>query len=182
MSGGGSKKTKTKQDFKLPAWYEDAAKKMISFGDEASQGGYVPWMGPDVAALSPAAKAGFQGVDAMSGAFGMPTGASAAYLPEEQTFAGGVKGYSSFPGFEESMEALKAKFPGMYDFLAKYNKISQGESYNPTQATPIQDKLDPKFNSFASLFGAGPSKQSAPGGKGPEATIVNALYGMGGKK
>jgi hypothetical protein len=119
----------------------------------------------------------------MSAAFGMPTGASSAYLPEEQTFAGGVKGYSSFPGFEEAMEALKGKYPGMYEFLSKYNKINQGESYNPSQATPMQDQLNPQFNALSSMFGFGPSsgttKQATPGTKGPEAMIQMML--MGGK-
>jgi hypothetical protein len=178
---GGAQKTKTKQDFKLPEWYETAAKNAINFGTEISQGGYTPWIGPDVAALAPASKAGFQGVDAMSSAFGMPTGASSSYLPEEQTFAGGVKGYSSFPGFEEAMGALKTKYPGMYDFLSKYNKISQGSSFNPSQATGFQDMLSPQFNAMTNALGGG----GGSGGSGDTAgkriqplDIMNLINGL----
>ncbi len=171
--GGGNKKTKTSQTFKLPQWYEDAAKNVLAKGEEASKGGYTPWLGPDVAALSPASKAGFQGVDAMSTAFGMPANASAAYLPEEQQFAGGVKGYSSFPTFEESMNALKAKYPAMYEFLSKYNKINQGSSFNPSQATGFQDNLSPQFNATVNAI-----KPKSSGGKGPS-DMVSMM--MGGK-
>lgn len=164
MSGGGGKTTKTTQNFTLPKWYEDAAKQVLAKGEAAASGGYTPWIGPDVAALSPAAKAGMAGADAMSAAFGMPTGASASYLPEEQTFAGGVKGYSSFPGFEQAMQALKTKYPGMYEFLAKYNKISQGSSMNPSQVTPFQAQVSPQFNATKNAF-------SAPGNKGPSNSL-----------
>jgi len=171
MSKGGSNKTKTSQNFTLPKWYEDAAKELLAAGKTASSGGYTPWMGPDVAALSPASKAGIQGTDAMSAAFGMPTSGGASYLPEEQTFAGGVKGYSSFPGFEESMNALKAKYPGMYDFLSQFNKINQGSSPNPSQSTAFQQQLSPQFNATVNA--------ATGGGKGmPSANSL--LRTMGG--
>jgi hypothetical protein len=114
----------------LPAWYEDAAKELIALGKKRSQLGYVPWMGPDVAALDPASLAGMQGFDAMSQAFGMPAGAAAGaqqYLPQAQEYAGGVKGYSGFPAFEEAQKALKAKYPGIYEYLQSFS-IPTGEA------------------------------------------------------
>lgn len=162
--GSGDKKTKQTQDFKLPKWYEDAAKQVLDFGKGVASNGYTPYIGPDVAALSPSAEAGIQGTDAMSAAFGMPTSGGTGYLPAAQTSAGGVKGYSSFPGFEESMNNLKTKFPGVYEFLSKYNKgmgadamnsPAMAQSFNPTQATGFQDKLDPNFNKLINLTGIG---------------------------
>lgn len=180
MSKGGSKKTTQKQNFKLPAWYEDAAKSAIAFSEDISKAGHVPWLGPDVAALAPQTKAGIAGTDAMSAAFGMPTSGGNPYLPPEQEFAGGVKGYSGFGGFEEAMESLKVKYPGMYNFLSQFNKINQGESFNPSQATPIQDTLSPQFN--ATVNALKPKKDLyAPGSKGPEQVIAKHLYGLGGK-
>lgn len=184
MSGDG-KKTKTKQETKLPAWYEDAAKDVIAKGNEVASGGYVPYIGPDVAALSDASKAGMQGIDNMSAAFGMPTSGGASYLPEAQTFAGGVKGYSSFPGFEQSMEALKAKYPGMYDFLSQFNKISQGQSFSPSQSTAFQEKLDPQFNSLMSAItggngaSAGIGRPGILGGSGGSGTPNGRNKGQG---
>lgn len=156
MSKGSSDKTTTQtQDFKLPPWYEKAVKDMLASGKNIASGGYVPYIGPDVAAMAPQTAAGIQGTDAMSAAFGMPT-SGGSYLPQAQEFAGGVKGYSSFPGFEQSMEALKAKYPGMYEFLSQFNKINQGSSYNPSQATAFQNQLNPQFNAMT----------GGPGGKG----------------
>ncbi len=89
----------TETTTKLPAWYEDAAKDLIALGKKRSTLGYVPWMGPDVAALDPASLAGMQGFDAMSAAFGMPGNSAASaqqYLPQATNYAGGVKGYSGF--------------------------------------------------------------------------------------
>lgn len=174
MGGGKDNKTKTTQTTKLPQWYEDAAKNVINFGQNVASGGYVPFMGPDVAALSPNTKAGIQGVDAMSAAFGMPTSGGAGYLPEEQTFAGGVKGYSSFPGFEESMNALKAKYPAMYDFLSQFNKINQGQSYNPMQATGFHENLSPQFNAMTNNMGT-----ATPGGKGKNQNDALSLLTLG---
>lgn len=190
MSGGGDQKSKQKSTTKLPEWYETGAKNAINFGQEAAQGGYIPYIGPDVAALSPASKAAFGGIDAMSAAFGMPTGASSSYLPEEVTGAGGVKGYSSFPGFEESMNALKAKFPGAYDFISKYSKLGQGSSINPSQVTPGQSMLAPGFNATMNLFngsgapggGAGPAAPGgAPGASRKPGDILRSMGKSGNK-
>lgn len=182
--GSKDKVTKQTQNFKLPPWYEAAVKDMLASGKNIASGGYVPYMGPDVATITPQTVAGIQGTDAMSSAFGMPT-SDGSYLPAAQEFAGGVKGYSSFPGFEQSMEALKTKYPGMYEFLSKYNKINQGSSYNPSQATWFQDRLDPQFNAMT----------GGPGGKGKgnqpllqrAPALINGLTnanqrGMGGNR
>lgn len=179
MSGGSDQKTKQKSTIKLPEWYEKGAQNAINFGTEVASGGYIPYIGPDVAALSPASKAGYQGIDAMSSAFGMPTGASSAYMPEEVTGAGGVKGYSSFPGFEQSMEALKAKFPGAYDFISKYSKLGQGSSINPSQVTPMQSNLAPGFNSTMNMI-HGMGGGGAGGAPGPMGAGESGAPGTGG--
>lgn len=124
MSGAGQN-NETTTKVKLPKWYEAAAKDLLGAGKSAAEGGYIPYMGADVAAMAPQTQAGMQGIDAMSAAFGMPTSGGASYLPEAQEFAGGVKGYSSFPGFEEAMNNLKTKYPAAYEFLSQFNKINQ---------------------------------------------------------
>ena len=177
--GGGNKKTKQTQDFKLPAWYETAAKDLIAAGKNVASGGYIPYIGPDVAAMSPETQAGIDGTNAMSAAFGMPT-SGGGYLPAAQTTAGGVKGYSSFPGFEESMANLKAKYPAAYEFISSFNKYGQNspalaQSFNPSQVTPMQSRLDPNFNKIASMItlsglgggGGGFDRSGSGGSKGP---------------
>jgi hypothetical protein len=153
MGGGDNKqKTKTNQTVKLPAWYEDAAKEALALGRNVAGQGYTPYIGPDIAAMDPGTQAGMGGFDAMSAAFGMPTGASASYMPEAQTYAGGVKGYSSFPAFEQAQEALKAKFPELYAYIQSFNKMGNSA---PSNVSPIKSILAAKANPMQSAGSSG---------------------------
>jgi len=117
--GSESDKTTTKS----PAWYEDAAKKALAQGEKTAKIGYVPYSGPDVAAFSP------QMVDAMqqsadwSAAFNTPGQAApdvASQIMPATDFGGGLKGYSSFGGFEDSVAALRSKYPGLASYLDSF--------------------------------------------------------------
>ena len=119
VMGSESDKTTTKS----PAWYEDAAKKALAQGEKTAKIGYVPYSGPDVAAFSP------QIVDAMqqsadwSAAFNTPGQAApniASQIMPATDFGGGLKGYSSFGGFEDSVAALRSKFPGLASYLDSF--------------------------------------------------------------
>lgn len=114
MSGGS-----TTQTNKLPKYYEDAAKKAAKLGSFVAQQGYVPNVGPDVAALDPQAINGMQMSNDWAEAFGMaPHTDVAASIPAAQSFEGGIKGYSGFPLAQSSLAELARLYPG----LAKYIK------------------------------------------------------------
>ena len=110
--GGGSTSTETK----IPAWLEEAARANIARGNEVANLGPVPYYGPDVAALSPMQEASFQNTGQAANAFGMAGGGMSGMegMPQAQTFAGGVRGYSSAPLYEEALAQLEAKAPGQY--------------------------------------------------------------------
>ena len=109
-SKGGSETVE--MEASIPSWAEGAAQYNIDRARQAGELGYVPFYGPDVAALSPMQMAAGQNIRNAAAAFGMDGGQSA--LPEAQTFAGGIRGYSSGDLFEESLQRLKEERPGQY--------------------------------------------------------------------
>jgi len=115
MAGGGGKGGSTSTEVSIPAWLEDAAKSGLARGEQAAGIGYVPYRGPDVAALTPLQEAAMANTSAASSAFGL--GASpmpGAGMPAAQTFAGGVRGYSSAPLYDQAVSELQMRDPAQY--------------------------------------------------------------------
>ena len=112
MSKGGSTTSKTE----IPAWLEGAAIENINKARGVSELGYVPYFGPDVAAFSPMQQQSMQSTGNAASAFGLaPQGFDAmAGMPQAQSFAGGIQGYSSAPLYEESLAQLQQNRPAQY--------------------------------------------------------------------
>lgn len=104
----------------LPTWQEKGYQQGLNMAKDVSQIGYVPYYGPDVAAFSPLQEASFQGTDQMAGAFGMPTTGGQQYMPQAETFAGGVQGYSSAPLYQQAVDTLAAERPAQAEYLASF--------------------------------------------------------------
>ena len=60
MSGGGGKGGSATSEVKIPQWLEDAARENLAKAGDISQIGYVPYYGPDVAAMTPMQEAAMQ--------------------------------------------------------------------------------------------------------------------------
>lgn len=103
----------------LPKFAETKIQQGLNMGADVAGTGYVPYYGPDVAALSPREEAAFKSTDMAASAFGMPTAGAGSYLPETTTM-GGVTGYSSAPMYEASVDALKANRPAQADYLESF--------------------------------------------------------------
>jgi hypothetical protein len=56
-------------------------------------------------------QAGMQGTDMMAGAFGMPSTGGQQYLPQAQTYEGGIQGYSARPMVEGMISQFQAERP-----------------------------------------------------------------------
>lgn len=113
MSGGkGGSETTT---VKIPEWLETAAKGNLSRADEVARIGYTPYYGPDVAALTPMQQAAMQNTNQGASAFGLaaPTDPMAG-MPQAQTFAGGVQGYSAAPMYQQALDQLRAQNPAQF--------------------------------------------------------------------
>jgi hypothetical protein len=115
MSGG--KGGSTSSTVEIPQYIEDAAKRNLARADTISQIGYVPYYGADVAAFTPMQEAAFQNTAGTAGAFGLAGGGMSQQditggMPAPTTYAGGVRGYSSAPMYEQAMDELATRRPG----------------------------------------------------------------------
>jgi len=115
MSGGKGGRSSTSVE--IPAWLENAARQNIARADQIAQIGYVPYYGPDVAAMTPMQMAAGGNINAAAGAFGLgaPTSAAAG-MPPAMDY-GGMGAYSSAPLYEQSLAQLQARRPGQFAAL-----------------------------------------------------------------
>ena len=134
MASGG-KGGSTSSSVQIPDWIKEPAQRNLARAEQAAQVGYMPWYGPDVAAATPQQLSAMQASNTAAQAFGLaPRGqAFDSGLPQAQEFAGGVRGYSSAPLFNQAVNELAAKNPGQ---MARYNSLYNGEylTQNPSTA------------------------------------------------
>lgn len=108
---GGSQSTSVQ----IPKWLQAEAQSNLARANEIAKVGYTPYYGADVAAFTPMQQAAMQGTNQAAAAFGMPSVADPmAGMPQPQTFAGGVQGYSSAPMYQQSIGQLEAQRPAQY--------------------------------------------------------------------
>lgn len=115
MSKGGKQTTKVE----LPKNIQQAGESNIQQAQQVGQLGYVPYYGPEVAAMTPMQLAAGQGISSAAGAFGLPGGGMSPMqgMPQPQTFAGGIQGYSSGNVFEQALRDFQQNRPGQYQAM-----------------------------------------------------------------
>lgn len=113
----GAKGGRSTTSVEIPQWLESAARQNIARADEIAQIGYVPYYGPDVAAMTPMQLAAGGNINAAAGALGLgaPTSMTAG-MPMAQDY-GGMAAYSSAPIYEQSLAELQARRPGQFAAL-----------------------------------------------------------------
>ena len=121
MSKGGS----TSSTVEVPEYIEKAAQRNLNQADLISKLGFIPEYGPTVAAFTPSQEAAFQGTAQAAGAFGLPGGDMSMRdisggMPEPTTYAGGVRGYSSLPIYEQALEAFGEARPGQKRYVDSF--------------------------------------------------------------
>jgi len=172
MSKGGT----TSGSTEIPAWLEDAAIENINKARDVSQIGYVPYYGPDVAAFSPMQQQSMQSTGNAASAFGLaPQGFNAmAGMPQAETFAGGLQGYSSAPLYEQSLDKLFANAPAQYralnqQFIDPFTGARPRSGYN---ATPMQ------VSQMASGGGGGGGGVDSTGPVGRDSNNYGEYFGV----
>jgi hypothetical protein len=128
----GSKSTQSTQ---IPAYIEEAGKLALQRAQEIQAMGYVPYMGPEVAAINPYEQALATNVGSMASAFGLaaPVGMDMGGMPT--VTQGGMTGYSSYPAYMASLERLRETRPEMYEYLS-----------GMTRFDPITGALNPEYD------------------------------------
>lgn len=120
MSGGkGGTQTAAQS---IPAWVEGPAKENLARARAVGEIGYMPYYGPDVAALAPQQEQAMRNTFGAQQAYGMidPSAQFSTGMPQAQEFAGGVRGYSSGNLFDQAVAELAARQP---DQVARYGKV-----------------------------------------------------------
>ena len=154
MSGGkGGSQTSSVE---IPQYIEDAARRNLAKADQIAQIGNVVNHGPTSAAFTPMQSSAFQNTADTANAFGMnaPVGQANIQrggMDEAQQYANGVRGYSSAPIYDQSMEAFGQRDPGQKAFIDSMflDKQNGGLAYQPES-----------YGSFGDPF-AGGASQSA---------------------
>ena len=128
----GSKSTQSTQ---IPEYIEEAGKLALQRAQEIQAMGYVPYMGPEVAAINPYEQAMATNVGSMASAFGLaaPVGMDMGGMPT--VTQGGMTGYSSYPAYMASLERLRETRPEMYEYFS-----------GMTRFDPITGALNPEYD------------------------------------
>ncbi len=137
MSGG--KGGSTTSQVQIPEYIEAAAQRNLNKAERISQLGYVPYYGPDVAALTPMQQASMRNVANTAGAFGLQTtaGQDVYGMPEPTTYAGGVRGYSSAPMFEQAQAELARRRPAQKSYIDSFFIDPFSGAYGSNVQAPI---------------------------------------------
>ena len=177
MAGG--KGGSTTSTVEVPQYIEDAARRNLERADLISQIGYVPYFGPDVAAFTPQQEAAFAGTQQLAGAFGTPTAANIG-VPAPQTFAGGVRGYSSAPMFEQAQFELGRRRPAQKAFIDSLFIDPFSGAFNPISTTPLDMGEVVDTTTTTTPVTTTTTSGGGGGGGGPTPVIADDFGNRGG--
>ena len=175
MAGG--KGGSTTSTVEVPQYIEDAARRNLERADLISQIGYVPYFGPDVAAFTPQQEAAFAGTQQLAGAFGTPTTMDMG-VPAPQTFAGGVRGYSSAPMFEQAQFELGRRRPAQKAFIDSLFIDPFSGAFNPISTNPLD--MGEVVDTTTTTTPVTTTTTTVGGGGGPTRVIADDFGNRGG--
>jgi len=182
MSGGG-KGGRSSTSVQIPEWLESAARQNIARADEIAQIGYVPYYGPDVAAMTPMQLAAGGNINTAASAFGLgaPTSPMAGMQPAMNY--GGMAAYSSAPLYEQSLAQLAASRPGQFAALQApfLNPITGAPPAAPFSANLANQAISPVMAPVSSGGGGGDNNMTfVPTGSGGGYTSIRDMFDGGG--
>lgn len=149
--GGGSETTKTE----IPGYLKDASQDALARGAAVSDLGYVPYMGPEVAAFQDAQLAAMGNNRSMASSLGLDAG-PAFTPPPAQDYGGGVRGYGSYDPFMQAMEQLKAERPGQYDYITSMFIDPVTGQAGPRAMSSVRDaRMAPQGMASGTQYGPG---------------------------
>jgi len=136
--GGGSQK----QETIYPKFGETLVQQGVGMGRDVAtqQATYIPGFGPTVASLTPSDNAVAQSTDMMADAFGLPTSGGQSYLPQEQVYDGGIRGYSSAPLEKQIVGQIQDAYPGFAEYTESFgmNPVSGEVGSRAPEMQPVE--------------------------------------------
>jgi hypothetical protein len=155
MSKGGS----TTSAQQIPEWIEGPAKANLEKARLAGEIGYMPYYGPEVAALSPMQQSAMQNTMGAMSAFGMaPAGAQYQSSLPPTTTMGGVTGYSSGDLYDQAVAELAVRNPAQ---MERYGKV-MNPNINPEAYTQAANAQLPEYGQVMAGSGGGSDMGSTP--------------------
>ena len=169
MSGGkGGGQTTTAS---IPEWAKEPTIRNLQRAEDVQQLGYQPYMGADIAAFNQGQLGAMQDSYDTAAAFGMSAPANVMQgMPEPQEFAGGIRGYSAYPLFEQAQRELAAQNP------------VQQQAYDDLFVEPTTNNFDPIMSVAETNFPkvTSPSLQGGSAGVGSYLDKAADIFGGGG--
>ena len=161
----GSKST-TVQENKIPRYLEEAGQLAVEEAKKIKEMGYLPYFGPEVAAINPYEQAMAQNVGSMASAYGLAAPAAMSMSGVDTATSGGVTGYTTAPAYFSALERLKETRPDQYEFFAglgRFDPITGAESpnYNPNPTTNVPNLYGGMGNYDPSGGGGGGGNDAA---------------------
>jgi len=158
MSGGGKGGGQT-TTAEIPEWAKEPTIRNLERAEDAQQLGYMPYMGPDLAAFNQTQMGAMQNQLDAASAFGLSAPSTPMQgMPQAQDFGGGMMGYSAYPIFEQAQRELAAQ--------------------NPLQQQAYDDLfVEPTTNNFAPLT---PEESNFAAPAAPTGPIAAPLPAEGG--
>ena len=160
---------------KIPAYMEEAGKLAVEEAKKIKEMGYLPYFGPEVAAINPYEQAMAQNVGGMASAYGLAAPAAMSMSGVDTATSGGITGYTTAPAYFSALERLKETRPDQYEFFANLGRFdpitgAANPNYNPNPTTtgPTQ-----------TVVGTGSSSEGFPGvgyGSVPDNTVDSGGY------
>lgn len=180
---------------------EEAGKLAVEEAKKIKEMGYLPYFGPEVAAINPYEQAMAQNVGGMASAFGLAAPAAMSMSGVDTATSGGITGYTTAPAYFAALERLKETRPDQYEFFANLGRFdpitgAANPNYNPnpttTAPTPLgagsgsegggyNDSVSSAmgtstgYTSFGDMFDGGGPGQSGPEFGGLFGGISNSL-------
>ena len=167
MSGGKGGSTTSAQQ--IPEWLEGPAKANLEKARLAGEIGYMPYYGPEVAALSPMQQSAMQNTTGAMSAFGMaPAGAQYQSSLPPTTTMGGVTGYSSGNLYDQAVAELARRNHAQADrymraMASSTSDANQGSTQTDPRLNPASPMYDPAYYNRVMASGGG-----GGGGGGPQ--------------
>lgn len=134
----------------IPKWLEDSVKSNLEKARLTGEIGYIPYYGPQVAALSPMQQSAMQNTMGAMSAFGMaPQGAQyKSSLPEPMTM-GGVTGYGSGDLYSQAVAEAARRDPAQAERYMRAMGVTSGTAPGAGQ-TPVQ--IDPRLDQSSPMY------------------------------
>jgi len=137
----GSKST-TVQENKIPRYLEEAGQMAVEEAQKIKEMGYLPYFGPEVAAINPYEQAMAQNVGGMASAYGLAAPAAMDMSGVNTATSGGVTGYTTAPAYFAALERLRETRPDQYEFFANLGRFdpitgAANPNYNPKPTNPL---------------------------------------------